>query len=403
MKYIFLNLYQFIRRERLIFGLIVCSVISSSMVLHFAYGLYKNYQLKEEYKLYGQKELVIDLQDDFEYVPVDNSEGAGNLIASGEEGDYVTVKMIKNFARQCKGELNNSLEYIEAVAVVDELPVKCDFGIKNGKIVNSSFYEKMLGESTSITKGRYFSHDEYRKGKAVALCFDLFTWNTEGSAVTKSIMKGKDSLILQGKTYRIVGCQIDSIDEPIVPLTSLEQNTPFHDQITIKLKKPVDVLLYRFMEKKVSASFGDKASLRMYEIPSDDAVYLYGSIIFVAFLIAVIAGINVSVLYYYVLQNRRKELMVFQICGMTRRKCAIICYGECMFLVIPLYIVCTMIYQKFVLPWLAQRYVYMGNNYGLTVYLALFSIFFLTCTVIYFGMLRFFIGRKKILQLGGEV
>lgn len=172
---------------------------------------------------------------------------------------YVTVDLLKKYVAEFSNSYTDKLKYIEATAIVDKLPFHMNFSIKDGLIIKSDEFEKEVEDNAMLESGRYFTEEEYRKGEKVAICWDYLHWNTMSSPVSKRMAVDKKILHIQGKDYKIIAYGIIDIDRPVIPITSLEDTTPFTGEIVFNFKKPIRQEQYDIVVEKTEKIFGDKA------------------------------------------------------------------------------------------------------------------------------------------------
>ena len=145
MKYIWYNIISFFRYRKMIFFLVAFSVVCSCIMIHFSYGLFQNYQLKKQYDLADKREISLTLLDNFEEVPDKGLNQDQFYLRASETLDaYVTVELWKKFAAEFGNSFVEKLRYIETTAVVDELPFRLVFSVKDGEIVKSSDFETAI-------------------------------------------------------------------------------------------------------------------------------------------------------------------------------------------------------------------------------------------------------------------
>lgn len=297
MKYIWRNIKSFFINKKLIFILTISSVICSCIMIHFSYGLYQNYQLKKQYDLSDEREISLSLQGNFEEITDSKlNEDESYLKPVDPSANYVTLALLKNYMAAFNNSFTDQLSYIEATAIVDQLPFRMDFSVKNGKIIKSDAFEKEIENNAMLESGRYFTDKEYREGERVAVCWDYFHWNTMSSPVSKRMAVDKNTLRIQGKDYKIIAYGIIDIDRPVIPVTSLDDTTIFHENIVFHFKKPIRQDQYDIVSPKTDKILGDKAVVEPADLPDDDAVYLYNTIIMVTIFITIVSAINFAIL-----------------------------------------------------------------------------------------------------------
>lgn len=132
----------------------VFSVICSCIMIHFSYGLYQNYQLKKEYDLSDEREIALSLQGDFDEESdkeLNDDESYFKPVDSVD--NYITMNLLKKYVAEFNNSFTDKLKYIEATAIVDQLPFRMNFSVKDGTIINSDEYEKEIENNAKLKVG----------------------------------------------------------------------------------------------------------------------------------------------------------------------------------------------------------------------------------------------------------
>ena len=404
MKYIWRNIKNFFDNNKLIFILTISSVICSCIMIHFSYGLYQNYQLKKQYDLSDEREITLSLQGNFDEISdpgLNDDESYFKPVDSGNS--YVTLHLLKKYMAEFGNSFTDKLKYIEVTAIVDQLPFRMDFSVKDGVITKSDAFEKEVEDNAMLESGRYFTDKEYRNGEKVAICWDYFHWNTMSFPVSKRMAIDKSTLHIQGNNYRIIAYGIIDIDRPVIPITSLDDDAIFNENIVFHFKKPIRQDQYNIVKEKTDKILGDKAVVEPADLPDDDAVYLYNTIIMVTIFITIVSAINFAILYRYILSGRRQSLMVFRICGMSFDRVVLLYLGECVMLTVPAYFTGVLLFENIVLKKISRYYDYMSGSYSAYVYLVLFAVYFAVSLLIIFVMILYALKTDRKLNVKGGV
>lgn len=383
MNYIFRNIKSFFINKRLIFVLSIFSVLCSCIMIHFSYGLFQNYQLKKQYDLSDKREIALTLSGIFEEVTDQELNHDEFYLKAGETAEhYVTLELLRKYLTEFDDSFAEKLKYIEATAVVDELPFRMDFSMKNGVIIKSEEFEKEVEDNAMLESGRYFTGEEYQNGERVAICWDYKHWNTMSSPVSNRLAVDENTLRIQGKDYEIIAYGTLDIDRPTIPITSLDDATPFTEKLIFHFRKPIRQEQYDAVAEKTDRILGDKAVLEPVSLPDDDAIYLYNTIIIVTVFITLVSAINFAILYRYILSSRKQSLMVYRICGLSFGRVVLLYLGECVALSVPSYLMGILLFENVILKKVSEHYEYMNDSYGLSIYFTLFAIYFLLSVLI---------------------
>ena len=359
------------------------TVICSCIMIHFSYGLYQNYQLKKQYDLSDDREITLTLQGNFDEISDGELNNDESFFAEADSADrYVTVDLLKKYVAEFSNTYTDNLKYVEATAIVDRLPFRMDFAIRDGRMVKSDEFEKEIEDNALLESGRYFTEEEYRNGEAVALCWDYLHWNTMSSPVSRRMAVDRNTLRIQGKEYKIIAYGIIDVDRPTIPVTSLEGATPFAGEIVFHFRRPIRQEQYDVVAEKTAKVLNDKAVIKPVSLPNDDAVYLYNTIILVTVFITLVSAMNFAILYRYILSCRKQSLMVYRICGLSIGKVVLLYLGECVAMTVPAYVIGVLLFANVILKKMSGYYEYMNDSYGISVYLIFFLVYFLLSLLI---------------------
>lgn len=352
-------------------------------MIHFSYGLFQNYQLKKQYDLSDKREIALTVLGTFEEIADKELNADEFYLKTNETSDYyVTLELLKKYLSEFDDSFAEKLKYIEATAVVDELPFRMDFSIKNGVIIKSDEFEKEVENNAMLESGRYFTKEEYQDGERVAISWDYLHWNTLSSPVSNRLAVDEDTLCIQGKNYKIIAYGTIDNDRPTIPITSLDDTTLFTEKIIFHFRKSVRQEQYDAVAEKAKQILGDRAVVELASLPDDDAVYLYNTIIIVTIFITFVSAINFAILYRYILSSRKQSLMVYRICGMSFGRVVLLYLGECVALAVPAYLMGIFLFENIILKMVSGFYEYMNDSYGFYVYFVLFAIYFLLSVLI---------------------
>lgn len=380
MKYIFKNIKLFYTEEKFLFGLTFLTIFVSVLMVHFSYGLYQSYMLEKELVSVDQTYLSVQMNYELEKYNQDDETG-GYRLKSNKTKQYITLAQFYRLVKELSKSFQEDLVSVDLRAEVDNYPLEFGFNIEDNKIVRSDYVMSNMKKNGILTEGRYFTKKEYDDGMDSAIIFDQ-KWNAGNTPFTDNMKIDDDHILLNGKKYKIIGKQSIYADLPMIPITSLKEDTIIFDFISFEFGHGVNSEEYNELKQAVEENFGELASLETLNLPDNDKVYLYNTIIIVSVFIALISGINFAILYRYILQSREKSLRILRICGMTKQKGIIYFITECILLVTPAYLSAVLVFAGIFLPKAGSWFYYMQKSYPMTVYGALFGIYYGTSIII---------------------
>ncbi|HIS25669.1 MAG TPA: hypothetical protein IAA57_02000 [Candidatus Pullilachnospira intestinigallinarum] len=178
------------------------------------------------------------------------------------------------------------------------------------------------------------------------------------------------TLSILGKEYKVIGRQ-SWAEAVLIPYQSLEDDTALYNDFGFSLSfhEPVTRDQYNQLKETLTAQLGDRVIFPEREIYDFNQLYLYNTILLINGFILLAAALNFALLYRYILMKRKKNLAVFQLCGLTRLRAACYYLGECILLLVPVIPLAFVCFCLLVLPALAETYtdiwtLFPGSIYG---------------------------------------
>lgn len=364
MKYALKNLKTFCKSERMVFFLTVLSIFTSMLVLLFALGIYQNYKQELLDKESDTKELYITFSKD------------------KSTGDYVTQELLLKSLQelsdrttsQCYGmivneavegadreDVENGYEYLRSYLTIDHGEIRrCD------EVMDSFTKNKLM------VSGEWWSEKQEEAG---ALCAIVVPRSTEHETYNQSayndqyLSEDGKTIQIQGKEYQVVGTSSFTV-APIEPFLSLRADTEMI-QIEISFHYAISMSQYDDIKNTFVGNMGDLVNMPELTLYDSDNTKLNTTVMYISILIAALAAINFSILYHYILLQRKRKLTIFQLCGCTKGKVIGIYLLECQILSIPIMAAAIFCYHWMVLPHLADVFPYIGVYYSWQVYVKL--------------------------------
>lgn len=382
MRYLFKNLKSFIQTEKTIFFLVLLCVVTSSFIINFSYGLYQNFNvIKEETENEEFVEIVVEIND----------------------SKQVTKNKMKNCIFSISGETNDAIDMylvspsIKASSNADLWnTMDCRFTIRDNHLYPCEIFYSNLQEYGNWDIGEYFSVQNEVNGDLVAIAKKVDKSAPDyctTTLITTRTEKNRRWIEIQGKEYEVIGYHKFG-EAPYVPFESLDDNTEFENLMIVHFEKTITWSQYNEVREMFEQSFGNAVTVSDLDISESENYYLYNTIIVISILIALLAAINFAVLYNYILFKRTKKLAVFRICGCTKTKAFTMFISECMMLMIPLFVVTTIIYDRLVLPKLGEHFEYIESAYSMKLYLLIFMIYIVTSVIVLSFMISGFLSKS---------
>lgn len=191
--------------------------------------------------------------------------------------------------------------------------------------------------------GRYFSKKDLETGTALAiLAASLYDEYHESGKIT-----------INNQIYDILAFSDRPFSE--VPLKALPPETEI-GAVQILFKNMLSQSMIKTLDKQIKSVFPN-AYVALPSEPDLQSVStnLYRS--YVSLLIIILALINLSFLYRYILKKREKSYGVYRICGCSRLKGILLYYAEILILTTGIYILTCLLYHFSI-----QRFASLINN-----------------------------------------
>ncbi len=217
----------------------------------------------------------------------------------------------------CPSELTDGIDmilvYVKYTEEEGVRPLELRFTVREGKISSCSLFAHNLEQNRMITV--YFSEEQEEKGEAVALTYKGMDQEIQGWL--KNMENPDGTLSILGKEYKVIGRQ-SWAEAVLIPYQSLEDDTALYNDFGFSLSfhEPVTRDQYNQLKETLTAQLGDRVIFPEREIYDFNQLYLYNTILLINGFILLAAALNFALLYRYILMKRKKNLAVFQLCGL---------------------------------------------------------------------------------------
>jgi len=375
-------LKNLIKKNTMIFILIVVTVIVSSVILNFSYGLYQNYHTMKVESIAGNYSTNLLIRDD--------------SITKGE---------LEEFILSISDETNSHIS-IWGIGLYEDDDKKniLNFGVQveNRKITQSKLYTDNIINHGMIEEGQYFTKQQEESGALVTLIYpqEILEQIVESEYEYRKTEVIDNKTEILGKTYEVIGVQNFSV-VPVIPFNSVDGNVKVNS-ITMTFDSIMTRTQYNELKEITAAYWNGSVVMPNLKILDNQEIYKYNTVMVIAVVISLIAALNIAILYRYILLKRKKDIAVFRICGCTRFKAALIYVGECLCLIIPFYILSALLYHYTLLPLFSDYYSYMSGAYSTLIYFVIFLIYLLLSLIVLFIMIMKESGKNPVSSLKGE-
>lgn len=380
-KYIRKEIRNLFIREKTIFSLIIICTFASGILINFCYGIFCNYVEKKNSSEYSLT--AIDIYFDADKI-------AENPITKKQVEDFVwsLPNNIKDSVIMffCRSKLKGTNH---------DFWIETRFTIKDGCYYPCENTRDILTRQGMLDN--YFTEENEKYGEQVAI---ISRENEVGNGryVPTEMMIDDKTLIIQGKSYQIIGHH-DWGYSIFVPFASLDDNTVIDSEgVTLGFGRSVTRSQYNEVKAAVEQHFGSCAQMPEMKELSEFSKTVFRTSMLISGLVALSAAINLSVLYRYILLYRKKEIGILMLCGLDKKKTACCIVLECLLLFIPVFVTGIVLYHYLIFPAIRWMIPYAAGSYHLSVYLWLTAIFTLVSAVIVGITLFSFIYKENFIM-----
>lgn len=405
MNYLRFNLRLFLKKEPIMFILILVCSFAAAFILYFSLGMITHYQenrRRGDINAYEMSVIYNDLESAQRTEMQDYDKKAEQYLSVEKNINYMTVGELHQFLNNVPKELYMDCNQLIVNSYYDVEDVSVKFidssgamGTNNIYLVRFSFhYDEASGIISPSTKtnekliyGDYLSIEDEAYGNhnaviGIGVYNDLFVEGRNkipelGYNVTydKSYDFSENTeFTLFGESYHIVGIT-DGTDIDI-PFNSLNNDLPictfWSTCMTFLYNVPVtsqqEEYLRQYLESHYQGHLGIKDLKHTYINTS-----FYTMLIIVLVLVILISSTNIAIIFRYIMMKRKKQIAIFKMCGC--QSCTTMFLGEGIVLTQPSFMIGALVYYIFLRPVFEKTFVFMSFAYTLWNLLIVFILF----------------------------
>ncbi len=372
MKYVFVNIKNFIFRDFGMFFLVMLCSIVSAIVISFSYGVYENNKVS----------LALVRAGSFhDYLNIEFVEGEDGSCVSKAEFVECLSQLQEKFS-----DWYNTIDYCTAYVIADGDRYECWFGFDGDGIkLEEETYENLrMGD---MLTGEVWTDEDEKNGSRYALCYDYSKFGGENPILDK-IYVDDETLIIDGNEYTIIGWQSWNCDGAMVPFMSFNDDAAV-DGITIHFDQGLFLNTYQDICNVFSEELGDKAVVDEISMSSfsNNKFFEYKTMTLVVILLALISALNFAILYKFIIEKRKKSTRVFWILGKSKKRIIGMNILEFLIVNVPAFLIGTLIYVYFIVDKVLKYYQYIDKFCGFVLEGQIFLIYMAVSLIVYFIML----------------
>ena len=415
-KYLVKNLKSLLTKQGVISLLLVVNIVVSALVICFSYGLYQNYN-------------IIINESESEHIDCFKIRIKDEYISTDQYSPYtteVTVGMVKDFIYMLDGKDFEVIDFIYCKAgYYTDLYYPSHKPEKDGYFLQDYYFTIEDGElsiarlSVPYYKSvhDYITNQSIKNGQKVAVVSKEFfeeeafsyMWGFPNGGgkyyiLDKRTQQGdRDYIRINGEDYKLVGLTRDRnmTAHIYVPFTSLPDDTKISSsylEINIKKNKTITEKVYNDILDCAEIAMGEYTYVEEVEITETTEAYYYKTIILISVVIAILAAINMAILYRYIFEKRSSELAILRICGCSKRKAVRMYLLECMLVNAPLFALTEYVYHKLIMPKLTGIFPHMEGAYSKNLYLVILGIYVVASLVVMLVMIAVTVGKHSLVE-----
>ncbi len=378
MKLIFLNIRNFAKKQPMFFIMVLASVLISSLLMVFSFGVYQNY--KQEKVEYDYNQTTFDINFYYDKVHVDNENwGDWQYTYSG-----ITKAEVEQFFTQIRPETYDNM-WVCTTLLAEKFPLAL---MQGDKPTGQFFFESVSTRFKKYQDGIYYPYMggfEFAINEGENFVGNMFTTEQYNSGeniveTTKEQLSDDGRWHYAGEVYEPVLIYEDGGRGSELPFPSIKDDALI-EYVDIVFYDAITVAQYNELSKLATICFGDRCEIVSPEPAYQEDYWLYNTMIAIGVCIAIAAAINILILYSYILMKRRKTMAVFMLCGCTSGKAIRMYLGESLLLTVPLYAVSALLYHYLLLPVLERWLPYITTAYSMKLYLLVFGMYITACTI----------------------
>jgi len=402
-------------KQRLLALLLVLNIIVSCLVICFSYGLYQNYNA---YIRKGENQQIMSLRI-YPQLGIAHKNEHGVMVSTVTKGGLteLLLSLSDEFTDDLEcvgmihGFMNDLFRYkkYEDKDYEDDSEIEYDdeglygasmtFTVKNGQI---------------LPFGRIADHisdEDYSKGrKCVVVGTELYDPKHHSSVgvvdrnATARLLSGNDKYItIEGERFDIIKADKQLDGYIYIPFTSIKDDTelwisPDRSIITLSFKQELTSTLYNELKEKAAVVLGDKAYIEELQFTEAEEIYYYRAVLLISVLIAILAAVNMAILYRYILERRSRELAIFRICGCGKLRAIMMYLAECMLINLPLFALTEFLWHRLLMKRFASLFEHFENAYSFKLYAVIFGIYAVSSGAVMLLMIMLTVRRHSLIE-----
>lgn len=353
-----------------IYSLLIIAQFLAVIILFSVYGIITGYELKKD-------EMVTKAS----YV-------------SAVFIEPVSVSSLKDAYTEILPEMEERMDYAFLYVLSNEsdIEITCIMEYNNNKFcmpVDDFEIDRLID-------GRYPNEIEMNDGSKVGFAY----FNPDDPNFNYEFIVG-DSINLYDEEYEILGV-VEAVSKPrvTIPICSCTEDMKTA-HTTVAFDGYILKTDYDLFKEVMSERYGNNVSISDFEQVNISDIIAYDSMIILAIAVGMIAALDTSLVYNFVMKKRKKQMAIMGLEGATRFKKIILCELELLLITFVVTFVGFGIFRLFLEKVIIDIYDIRVSIYSAQIYTILLLIY-IGCVIL--GSLALIINntRKSILEVRGR-
>lgn len=270
------NIKNSIKGYRSIYIILIISQIISVLIAFFAYGVYGNFQMEK---------IAFNFN---------------THVISVTTNDTVYAHEIREVMHEFLEQSEDRLDYVNMWGKYEDYNIVASNDYENGE-----FNFKNVFPEYEMYDGRFPTNIEINEAEKVVY--------------TVNIGKTGEYIEIDGEKYLITGVLHTDTEERLVYVSmgAFPSTVPIK-HVNLIFEKLPTVKDYNCFGTALTNALGDRITIQEMEIKDEEYIIAMDSIITISVIIGIVAALDTALLYGYLMNKRRRQMMIMGITGAKR-------------------------------------------------------------------------------------
>lgn len=370
-KYAFKNLIKTICNKPISFLITEIYMCLCILAMYFCYGVAGNYNtLIEQSEASYQEECV--------------------MLKFNEK--TTNIAGIKKYLSCLQTYTLNDVDTISSYIAVDNMVIDTGYRFDGERFTYPITKANNSLKNNWFVSGRYFTESEFDNGEKVIVIPKEQTDNDK-----YIYNKDKKVVLLNGSEYKIVGF----MDCPFtdLPITSVSEDCYVYDML-FHMQHIISKDIYNDIKDNAVICFGDDVCVQEMVFNGTEQRNFYKKMIIQESFVILVAGINILILFIYIIMSQREKITSYFLCGYSNVKIYTTIMFQWIFMVLPMNLLAFVLFEFKLKNKFKIFYPYFETCININAYAVITLIFYGVLValglLVVFGILYKKNNRKKV-------